>query len=64
MSSKKSENTDKRIFLTPRYIADTGLASQRLIQGMCADGTIDAVRFGGTWRIRRDEFNRQFSTNI
>lgn len=65
MSEKQKKTSEKRIYVSTGYISSTGIMSQRGIQAMCKDGKIDgAVRFGNTWRINRESFNRQFGTNL
>lgn len=65
MPGKKSQQVEGRLqFISPQEVADTGLANLRTVQRMCASGAIEAVKVGNLWRIRREEFNRQFGTSI
>lgn len=46
--------------LTIRQAAGTGVASERMLRKMCAEGDIKATKVGSDWRIARDPFFRQF----
>lgn len=46
--------------ITVRQAAAMGIACDRKIRKMCAEGTIPSVKVGSDWRIRRDEFFEQF----
>lgn len=46
--------------LTIRQAAGTGVASDRMLRKMCAEGDIKATKVGSDWRIARDPFFRQF----
>lgn len=64
MTSTHTTRGDGKLFITPQYVEEVGLASARRVMELCKDGTIKAVRIGRLWRIDREAFNRQFHVDI
>lgn len=63
MYNELQENTSTAKFLKPREVADELRVTREAVYKWLRNGTLKGFSFGGTWRIRREDYEEFITRN-